>query len=123
MATQMIVENIRRSLPTLEASAVDELARVIERLVTALHPERIYVFGSRARGEATWESDLDLLLVVHEADQPMYRLAQLAYEAAAPHAFSLEILVMPAAEFDRRSRALASLPATVLREGHMLYAA
>jgi hypothetical protein len=36
---------------------------------------------------------------------------------------SLDILVMSREEFERRSRAASSLPATILREGRTLYAA
>lgn len=114
---------VRRELPGVGGKEAAELARVVGRLVAALKPQRIYVFGSQARGEAMPDSDIDLLLVVPAADQPSYRLAQAAYHAAAPHSLALDILVMPAEEFAWRSRAVGSLPATVLREGRILYAA
>lgn len=116
-------EQIRRELPHLSPYEICELARVVERLVETFQPERVYVFGSQARGEPTPDSDIDLLVVVSEADQPPHRLAQAAYRAAAPHSLALDLLVMSLDEFKRRSRALASLPATVLREGRTLYAA
>ena len=116
-------ERIRRELPQLSIENARQLALVLQRIIDVLHPERIHVFGSVARGEATPDSDIDLLIVVSKAEQPTYRLAQAAYHAAAPHSLILDILVMPREEFDRRSKALASLPATVLREGRMLYAA
>ncbi|MBI4495052.1 MAG: nucleotidyltransferase domain-containing protein [Chloroflexi bacterium] len=100
-----------------------ELARILQRLIAALRPERIYAFGSQARGDATPDSDVDLLLVVSSADQPSYRLEQAAYHAMGRRNLSVDVLVMAREEFDRRARALASLPATVLREGKMLYAA
>ncbi|MBI4321190.1 MAG: nucleotidyltransferase domain-containing protein [Chloroflexi bacterium] len=100
-----------------------ELARILQRLISSLHPERIYVFGSQARGDVTPDSDVDLLLVVSSADQPVYRLEQAAYHAMGRRNLSVDVLVMARDEFDRRARALASLPATVLREGKMLYAA
>jgi hypothetical protein len=61
--------------------------------------------------------------VIWFADQPPHRLAQLAYHAAVPHSPDLDILVMSREECETRSRALASLPATVLHEGRMLYGA
>jgi predicted nucleotidyltransferase len=120
---QNLEKRIRRELPQLAAHEVCELARVIERLAEAFHPERIYVFGSQARGEATPDSDIDLLIVIAQANEPAHRLAQAAYRIATPHSLALDLLVMPLDEFERRSRALASLPATVLREGRVLYAA
>ncbi len=120
---QDLEERIRRELPRLTEHEMGELARVVERLVEAFQPERIYVFGSQARGEATPDSDIDLLIVIEKADEPVHRLAQAAYRIATPHSLALDLLVMPLNEFERRSRALASLPATVLREGCVLYAA
>ena len=40
------------------------LSEIVRRLVDAYCPERIYLFGSRARGDAGAGSDYDLLLVV-----------------------------------------------------------
>jgi uncharacterized protein len=100
-----------------------ELVRVVERLVAAFRPDRIYLFGSQARGEATPDSDVDLLVVVPNADRPPYQLDQEAYRIVAPHSLRLEIIVIPRGEFAWRSRSPASLPATVLREGRLLYAA
>src|SRR5512145_90672 len=113
---QNLIECIRRELPHLAAHEVCELAGVVERLAEAFHPERIYVFGSQARGEATPDSDIDLLIVIAPTNEPAHRLAQAAYRIATPHSLALDLLVMPRDEFERRSRALASLPATVLRE-------
>ena len=39
------------------------LALAIERIVEAVHPRRIILFGSQARGEAAGDSDIDLLIV------------------------------------------------------------
>lgn len=123
MSAELLEDRIRRELSHLSEADVGDLARIVRRLVAALRPERIYVFGSLARGDATPDSDVDLLVVVPRADRPTHQLAQAAYHAAAPHALALDILVMPHEEFAWRSRALASLPATVLREGRLLYAA
>ena len=120
---QDLEKRIHRELPRLAEYEVCELALVIERLAEAFQPERIYVFGSQARGEATPDSDIDLLIVVAQANEPAHRLAQAAYRIATPHSLALDLLVMPLDEFERRSRALASLPATVLQEGRVLYAA
>ena len=39
------------------------LAYVVEKIVREVEPQRIILFGSRARGEATEDSDLDLFIV------------------------------------------------------------
>jgi uncharacterized protein len=118
-----VEDRIRRALPALADESAGELAQIVERLVAAFHPDRIYAFGSQVRGEAAPESDLDLLIVVPSAREPAHRLAQAAYHALPAHALAIDILVMAKDEFERRSRATSSLPATVLREGRTLYAA
>ena len=52
---------------------------VILRLVRALSPERIYLFGSQARGDANYDSDYDLLVVVPASEHPRYVREQAAY--------------------------------------------
>jgi predicted nucleotidyltransferase len=43
------------------------LTAVCERLAADLHPREIWLFGSRARGDALPDSDFDLLLVFDDA--------------------------------------------------------
>lgn len=120
---QSLVKQVRGELPHLTQNQVYELARVVQRLVAALQPECVYLFGSQARGEATPESDFDLLVVVPQSSLPPHQRDQEAYGAVGRHLVPLDILVMTRAEFEQRRPALASLPATVLREGRELYAA
>jgi predicted nucleotidyltransferase len=123
MLDENLGARIVAALVGLTAEQAAEVTCAVERLIVALHPERIYAFGSYARGEATADSDVDLFVVVADSDVPAHRRARVAYEAVGPHRLPLDILVMSRAEFDRRRTALASLPATVLREGRLLYAA
>lgn len=109
--------------PQLDSDELRDLERILQQLVGHFRPVRMYLFGSQARREATPESDVDLLIVVPPTSEPAYRLEQEAYQIIGAHAVPLDIIVMPHDEFEWRSRARASLPATVLREGRLLYAA
>ncbi len=123
MSEMSLAERIRQELPHLAEAQVAELARVVQRLVEHFQPERIYVFGSQARGEATPDSDVDLMIVLPETHSPYYRLAQEAYRVAGDYTLlPLEFIFIARDDFDRRAPAKASLPATVLREGKALYA-
>ena len=99
------------------------LAEAVRRLVDALQPERIYLFGSRARSDATEDSDYDLMVIVPTSDVSRHRRAERAYEALWGVAEPIDVLVWTREEFDWQAPVAASLPATVLREGYVVYAA
>jgi len=102
-----------------EQQALDGAVR---RLVDTLKPERIYLFGSQARGDADEDSDYDLMVIVPASDRTRYEREVEAYHAVWEVPIPAEVLVWTRDEFERQSAAVASLPATVLREGRLLYA-
>ena len=52
------------------------LHRIARRLREVLQAERIVVFGSVARGEATIHSDIDLLVIAPTTESPYWRMAR-----------------------------------------------
>lgn len=99
------------------------VTEMVRRLTKVFQTERIYLFGSRARGEAGPDSDYDLLLIVKSSDLPRYRRDQAAFRVLAGVGAPKDILVLTRDEFERQRRVITSLPATVEREGVLLYAA
>ena len=53
---------------------------IVRRLVEAVGPDEIILFGSRARGNARQDSDIDLLLIKDSSEPPHRRVIQ-AYRA------------------------------------------
>ena len=100
-----------------------QFAELVHRLVDAFQPERLYLFGSRGRGEADPDSDYDLLMVLAKLEEPAYRIAQRAHGFVWGLGISADILVWSLEEFERRLTLKASLPAIVTREGMLLHAA
>ncbi|MBI4587785.1 MAG: nucleotidyltransferase domain-containing protein [Candidatus Rokubacteria bacterium] len=99
------------------------LAEIVRRLVQAYQPERIYLFGSVARGEGGPDSDYDLLVVVSDEAPPERRDSKLAYRALCGTGTAADVLVCTRSYFEARRHLRASLPGTVLREGKLLHAA
>ena len=99
------------------------LSEMVGRLVEAFHPDQIYLFGSQARGEGGVNSDYDLMVIVSHSDLPGYRRDQMAYRVLLGLGVAKDVLVWTREEFDRRLHLPASLPATIAREGKLLYAA
>lgn len=107
------------------ASSADDkvLGVIVDRLVQIYHPERIYLFGSAARGDAGQDSDYDLMIVVPDSTPREERDPGLAYRAVWRLGAAVDPLVWTRTQFDSRLHLNASLPATVQREGKLLYAA
>jgi predicted nucleotidyltransferase len=77
------------------------LGEVVERLVHALEPERIYLFGSRARADAHADSDYDLLVVVSSSEEPGYRRDQDARRVLGDVSLPLDVLISSENELRR----------------------
>src|ERR1035441_6599183 len=99
------------------------LGVIIGRLVEIFRPDRIYLFGSAARGDAGPDSDYDLMIVVPDATPAAMRDTGPAYRALWRLGAAVDLLVWTRAEFDSRLPLRASLPSTVQRQGKLLYAA
>ena len=99
------------------------LGQIVRRLAAAYQPQRIYLFGSQARGEAGPESDYDLLLIVADDAPSDKRRSRLAYEVLWETGVAADVLVWTATQFESRLHLPASLPATVIREGRLVHAA
>ena len=99
------------------------LSEVVRRLVATYHPERIYLFGSVARGDAGPDSDYDIMVVVPDDAPAEIRSSRAAYVALWGTGVASDVLVWTASQFDSRLHLAASLPATVIREGRLLHAA
>lgn len=99
------------------------LAEIVQRLVEAYQPRRIYLFGSMARGDTGPDSDYDLLVIVPDDALPERRRSKPAYKALRGTGTAADVLVCTESYFEARRHLRASLPGTVLREGRLLHAA
>jgi predicted nucleotidyltransferase len=99
----------------------DQIEAAVAILVREAQPERVILFGSYARGEATPESDLDLLVVEKEVRHPRAEMARLR-RALSPLRIPVDLLVT---DIERLSSSWAEFPGSylydALREGKVLY--
>ena len=115
---------------TMATTAADQLLdrepmlrEIVRRIVDAYHPLRIYIFGSKARGDTGADSDYDLLVVVKDEAPADLRQSRLAYQSFWGTGTAADVLVCTDGYFRSRIQVKTSLPATVEREGKLLYGA
>ena len=101
----------------------EKLAEAVRRLRAAYAPERIYLFGSRARGDAGQDSDYDLLIVVPDDAATGARTSRVGYQALRGTGIAVYVVVCTHGYFEARVHLRASLPGIVAREGRLLHAA
>jgi hypothetical protein len=99
------------------------LSEIVRRLVDAYRPLRIFLFGSKARGDAGPDSDYDLMVIVPDDAALERRSGAMAYDCLWECRIAADILVWTQSSFNRRKHIVSSLPATIMREGKLLYVA
>lgn len=100
------------------------LHRMTQALVDEVAPEKVILFGSRGRGDARMNSDVDLLVIEAEPfgperskHQEMLRLDRAVRDFRVPK----DILVFSNAEVEYWHDSLNHVLARALREGRTLY--
>jgi uncharacterized protein len=113
----------RSELGATPSSDDPVVGEILRRLVAAYEPERVYLFGSAARGDSGRDSDYDVLLVVPDDASPERLRSRRAYQALWGLGVAVDVLVWRRGAFDAGADVPTSLPADVLRDGVLLHAA
>ncbi|MFN0169441.1 MAG: nucleotidyltransferase domain-containing protein [Bryobacteraceae bacterium] len=100
----------------------ETIVEITRRLVEFYQPEMIYLFGSAARGDDAPDSDLDFLVVVPDSMPPEKLKGGEIYRKLFGVGVGADVLPWRQSDFEQRARYVrGSLPATVVREGRVLY--
>jgi predicted nucleotidyltransferase len=105
------------------SGTVDEkvLEQVVKRIVEAVAPEKIIMFGSAARGEMGPDSDLDLLIV--KSDVHRLATAQMIEHSLTGITIPTDIVVATPKDIEVHKNTIGLIYRPALREGKILYAA
>ena len=100
------------------------LDRMIRTIVDEVDPEQVILFGSRARGDAREDSDVDLLVVESEpfgAGRSRHSETVRLNRALASTPVARDILVYSRDDIEKWRGSLNHVAARALREGRVLY--
>ena len=94
------------------------LAEVSKRVRGRFSEARIWAFGSRARGDASWESDFDTCIVLERVDDDVIDwLRSVAWEVGFEHECVITTVVLDSEQFEKGPLSESSLVGNILREG------
>lgn len=100
-------------------ATLDEVTR---RIITIAEPERIFLFGSAARGEMNTDSDLDMLVIV-KAPVHRRKLAQKIYRGLHGVGIAVDVVVATLQDIQTYGKQSGSVLKPALEEGHLIYEA
>lgn len=98
----------------------ETLEQITQRIVEGFHPQRLILFGSRARGDERRDSDVDLLIIA-PSTEPRWRRAAPVYRALAGLGVPKDIVWWTPEEIAEWRGVKTHFITTVLREGIVLY--
>ncbi|MDD4892162.1 MAG: nucleotidyltransferase domain-containing protein [Phycisphaerae bacterium] len=93
---------------------------MVQRIVERFHPLRVILFGSEVRGEATFDSDVDLLVVLPQVEnkrEAAIAIRRVFSDLTTP----IDIVVTCPDEIRDRGDMIGSVLRPALREGRTLY--
>lgn len=92
-----------------------------QRIAAAAHsPLKVILFGSYARGDADAGSDLDFLVVEQDIPDPVNEYLKL-HKAASGLGVGVDLVLMSAAEFEKKRDWWTTPVYSAVREGQVLY--
>jgi predicted nucleotidyltransferase len=112
-----------REQVTMKKITQEQLDQLVDRIVLAVHPREIYLYGSHVYGEPHENSDVDLVVVLPETEEEnsVYQRAVETYAALRGLMIPAEIKVETCREFEERSHWPSTVEHTVKEKGKRLY--
>ncbi len=113
----------QRRMFLYEGKTLEEwLPEAVERVVEDFDPLKVILFGSLARGEAGYDSDVDLLVVFEHVEWENKRdLTVDIRRAIARVPIPVDVIVTDVDEIDRRGHIVGTVLRPALREGKIVY--
>lgn len=98
------------------ASEEDRIDQFIKKLKERFNPEKILLFGSRARGDNLRESDYDILIISKAFEELNFRERIIEVYKLVIEPLNVEVICLTPDEFNERKNEL-SIVGVAAREG------
>ena len=97
-------------------------AEIVDRIVEVLRPEELWLFGSRARGEARSDSDWDFMAILQDdAPEQDLDISSVWRRLRDLRLRRVEVFTMTRGDFEAWRRSLGTLAQIVASTGIVVY--
>ncbi len=96
-----------------------KILEILAKRIRDLYPTaRVWAFGSRARGDATWESDFDVCIVLPQKDESAEAaIRDICWEIGFENDRVITTVIIDQRQFDDGPMSESTLVENILREG------
>lgn len=115
-----VFEQLKQQPHRVDNGIVPWIRVATERIVERFQPEKIILFGSQARGDATQHSDVDLLVVFQEISNS-HEQAVAIRRALSDLPISKDIVVTTQRDIAKYGHLVGTVLRPALKEGRVLY--
>ncbi len=112
-----MTDSARLIIPDVTDALISEM---VSKIVKHFHPDKVILFGSRAWGVPTKESDLDLLVVMDIDGSPIRKAAEIS-RIARPRFLPMDIIVRTSDEIEHRIGIGDPFIKRIMNHGKVLY--
>jgi len=98
----------------------EKINALVDKIVKQFNPNKIILFGSHARGTATADSDVDLLIILPVQGSKRKKTIEIGV-ALNGMGISKDIFVATPEELERYKNLIGTIIYPALREGKVLY--
>ncbi len=93
------------------------LENILEKIIPEFNPKKVILFGSRAKGSHSENSDYDLFFIVPDSNLSKTELAQKAQKLTWRLGHSIDYFFYTESEFNEWKSEINSIAHTALNEG------
>ncbi len=112
-----MTDTARLTIPEVTDALLSEM---VSKIVKHFHPDKVILFGSRAWGEPTKESDLDILVVMDVDGSPIRKASEIS-RIARPRFLPMDIIVRTPDEIEHRIGIGDPFIKRIMNHGKVLY--
>ena len=94
---------------------------LLDRVVSYFRPVRVLLFGSRARREATADSDTDLMVILDDDAPAHHATLQAGWEARRGYDEPADVIPVRQSAYQRRAKIVGTLAYEVSQDGVSVY--